>query len=519
MNHQYYGSSKSTFFVIVRDRQIVLRNKEMQLWETALPLQEPSYISVGNNGTVAVFGNNQCFLSKPSGGGKFEPIPLLAKENQGKTVSGIEKLRLNTEGTRLAFLKITQKSEKKFFGGVKEETDYEALFFDIGTGKVESIFKISIPREGGKKVHWNISASLEYMLFAVSGKSGEKTFYKCTFFQVPEKKTKVFEVSDTEILNSMIHGNGTLMLELEQINFNSIFTFSFSDGQTNTLIAPENARVYHLAGSFLLFESRGAEGERVFTARTFANKELVRYDMKEFHKKQVDFELLFNIRDFIELVFIWNGNFYCYSSELPTLITEIKRFALISKSKEEDEEAFTSTARPDDNADIMDYLGEHFGYSTDLSAEESEKPRDFMTTFDPLNMDMGEEEESGDPQKGAKSFLEFPGQGKKQGKKTEEAPQRLSLPSRDESSGQETTEAEKLHKLMGVTAPDKKQSAKNQEDFSPAEEPVLTEKDRERKKLERLLDSIEGRFMLGEINEESYRELKNKYNRMLQAIK
>jgi len=72
-------------------------------------------------------------------------------------------------------------------------------------------------------------------------------------------------------------------------------------------------------------------------------------------------------------------------------------------------------------------------------------------------------------------------------------------------------------KLYAVPEPDRAAIRAVPEEAAPSGPP--TAEDAQRQKIQKLLESLEERFILGEVNEESYRELKAKYLRSLSAIR
>ncbi len=558
MSYSYSGSSDSKYFFVYDDKKLSFMSGENCLWQVENDKGAVTFCEVSNLGSVLIENSqHEVFFVKPGSSGIMESLPLPPSEQLHPSSVG-KYAHMSEDGRFVFFMKKTAKAANKFFASLSKDEnqprEFEFVRIELQTLNTKSLYKTSLPSALEPNFLWNISRDAYYYLVTTPKKSGSKINVEVLLIDSSSSKAvKTMRLIDTDIRETAVHRSGIVLLKLVQGNSES-FAIMTRDGNIFHLNYEPGKKFFYLAKSFVLFENRETARGFICTAQSFSGHHLATYNMNTFVEKGVDFDLLFNARDMLSLVYMYNDKFYAFSTELLTLTTEIKRFEIIA-SKGADKTLGSN--------DGFDYYRDYFGYPSEnedadsLKNKEIEKlemldvSRDVKRSPEPQTSQVSDLPEPRPVPKPKTISIDFeitsskvqpgiedeidPGLGSEEvepdiinadedfSKKTKKlSPEEAELRIMQEydSPSVDSVKDEPVKKPLDL---DVSAGERHKTEASPPlniktslpspEVPVNAEI----RKLERLLESIEERFMLGEINEESYRDLKAKYQRQLQA--
>ncbi len=550
MSYRYAGSSNSRYCVVYTDNSISLMTGETCSWTYTLTDAKIIFLEVADDATVVVGTDIGHFLIFEQAAPAVPRRLAVPQTMELKPSSSGNLIHLSDDGKVTVYMRRVSKSHNKFLASLqhpkdsKGNSDYELTVMDNSSFRINVLQKVSCPDALADYIVWNISRDFSYYLISSAKKTGSKINIEAVLTDsITLKPVKTLKLVDTLITNVLVHRNGVVFLHLSQGSTQS-YTIMTKDGHISNLPFDPNQHFYYLARGFVLFEKRVPSGSLIYTAQSFAGQYLTVVNMSLFPEKGVDIGLLFNSQDLINLVYMHKDRFFSFSSELLTLSTEVKRFEIGLIKENQDQDSVPET---------FDYYTDYFGYQDDEPAvsEQSHISRELETlqslaveddNFHPGIQNIAQSlDEAPKPLRSRSISIDFISSlSSKAASESNAVKVKQELP----------LETEKKEKKLVLDIPIKsikqsEDSKKNVEKTKKEELPEHTSEQSEVlspesmrvddaelknsipickdspevseiKKLERLLQSIEERFMLGEINEQSYKDLKGKYQRQLQ---
>jgi len=543
MKTVFYGSSNSRYFLAERGNKLTMYHEDRVLWETEITHGDFSVVGVGNSGCLVLKTNEEIYLFRPGERPAGESIKKLQAAAFQKMSSEIKEMYLNDEGSQLCILKSSAKSKvsEKIFGAlasVKVEKglkEFELLVYDILSGNFQSLYRVVHPVSMEQHFKWAISRDFNFFLVGNPRKTPSGTGVKYSIIDTTNLKiARSFELEETEVARAMISNDGTSLLQASKKGQSSIIIVT-RDAYSFSILPPEGARILHLGKGFVCFYE---ESPPVIVAKAFDNKDLCKVSLAPLEDRKVEYGALFNLRDHVTLLYFKDDQLSVHHSELSTLEVEIKRFELsmsapatfVGPVQPEEERVPPSVSSP-----AARVLGIERAREIEpepsiepparqpartLSLDLPGKPDSFAA------MTMSDESAAVEPGTG----VSWPAMEKLPGKvelyqSLETLKLRLVMGAISEEEYKE--KKEKIEKFIQrledklaaspVPLPAYKTNVLKPHDDKDKKESA--EEEAQRLKIQQLLESLEERFILGEVNEASYRELKAKYLRSLAAIR
>ena len=581
--YRFYGSNNSRFFLVDHERVIALYHDDKRMWSHEVPRGDYTILGVGNNGTVALWVNREIILYPEGDFEAAAVIKKFSPEVLEKSSAFIDGVFLDQEGLRLCVCRITPKSKvsEKLFGALasvqaeKGLKEFEILTYDIATSEVQSVYKIVHPAGSERYFKWSISLDFRCIVVGNPRKPPSGAVLKYSIIDTgTHASLRNFELQDIEVNKLLVTSEGVVLLDAYQKGVHSILIVT-KDKTSFNISPPANSEILHLAKSYVAFH---LSTPPCLNAKTFENNDLSRISLEKVAELGIPYGILFNVRDSIIFLYLKEQQLCIACTELSTFLTEVKRCELTRQQRvvlsEAPVELEQDVQYSDEQSFRLPFLMEQKAAAQRSAPEalsmpvkreapapagEEPPPPPVPEKKEPLQaIPLGREkprepEEPPEPDTPEPEVRKAPLQLQKM-EKHMTTPDKLP----DKTELFKRLENLKLQHVMGIINDaefeEKKQklefliktlySAKEvmitsdmeeiigggQEAEEPAEEiaeaPRRTveldkyvEDDPERQKARKLLDSLEERFILGEINEETYRELKTRYKRMLGAKK
>lgn len=559
MPYRYSSSSDSKYFLVFEEQSISCFHGENSLWKTEFREGNISFASISVLGSIFIeTQEGDAFIVRQGSHGVIEKIELPQPDLLKKS-SLCKYFHMSESGKTLFYMKKNIKSGGNFFSLSKEGAcEFELMTLDLRTLRPKVFYKHTVPESLEQSFLWNVSSDGSHFIITCPKKTGKSLVTEIRLIDMESSKIlRTLRLTDTQITEMIVHRSGVSLLKLVQGNAES-FSVMSKEGDIFNLTYEPGKNFFYLARGFVMFENKTLSKGHILTAQSFNGQHLATYNMDMFTQKNVDFALLFNARDLLSLVYIYEGKFYAFSAELLTLTTELKRFEIISSK---------NSLQVNRNNEDYDYYSDHYGFAdtdnqttSSAVAKEVKILSEVKTSDSNLNKkidnishvipiktaEKAQKSEAIVLDKQAKLDNKDQSVLTKKGAITKKATSKKS----DENSDDDikTTNAgndsilqikEELSaipvkiqepaKEISIAPPSAFELPLNQKEpeasvkiqsattssNGAADSPVSSEI----RKLERLLESIEDRFLLGEINESSYKDLKLKYQRQLQAKK
>lgn len=518
--YRYAGSGNGKYCIVMTDYELSLYDETEKLWSNRF--EDPiSSATVANNGAVLVATANEqfyIFLENSKG----VPTKLNFTDDNELVASGMgQKLHISDDGKLLAFMRA--KRGIKGFLSSSFSTKMSLIFADTSFKSLTEVQKLTIPEEQEKEFVWNIAPDFEsYILTSRKTKSKDNSIELDIYKGSNSKPSRVVKLKNVEFQQATINRHDCIMLHVLQDRVPQYLIIS-KDDLLSKLPEEKNCTFYHLARGFILFEKK-VSGALSYFAKSFNGTFLTSANLSIFKENNVDVALLFHSNDRINLVYIYQDRFYKYDSDIQAISTEVSRFEIMTKKQ------MVPDSKPE-----FDYYTDYYVYNEteDSSSEVSyqskelealqaaidsvpEKPKQFHK-IDVIEPPVVEEPRAVIPdrisieeiKKPAKPHIEIEIE-----KPVEAPPIKLELqeiePLKPEPIAiqKEEPEEEPKPKDINIKVNDPKLMVSI---LSGESSPIK----KELQKIERLLNSIEERYMLGEISEKSYKELKLKYQKQL----
>ncbi len=542
MKTVFHGSANSRYFLAVRDKKLTMYHEDRVMWDTEITHDDFSVVGVGNNGCLVLKAHDDIYLFRPGERPAGEVIKKLQAAAFQKMSSEIAEVYLNDEGSQLCILKLSAKSKvsEKIFGALasikveKGLKEFELLVYDMLSGNFQSLYKVVHPVSLEGYFKWAISRDFNFFLVGNPRKTPSGTGVKYSIIDTTNLKiARSFELEDTEVIRAMISTDGTSLLQASKKGQNSIIIVT-RDAYSFSIVPPEGAHIVHLGKGFVCFSE---EFPPSLTAKAFDNKDLCRVSLAPLADRQIEFGTLFNLRDHVTLLYYKGDQLSVSHSDLSTLEVEVKRFEIsmsgpatfVGPVQAEEERDASTTAQ---SQRVLGIERKEENLTEAVKEPPARQPSKLLSLNLPGRSEPAVTQPSTVQSAIPEQHNELP------------MPVMEKLPSKVELY--QSLETLKLRLVMGAISEEEYQEKKEKiERFIEKLEQTLTaspaplpayktnvlklpeeperkgsaEEEAQRQKIQQLLESLEERFILGEVNEASYRELKAKYMRSIAAIR
>lgn len=580
MGYCFFGSVNTKYCLIKKNDKISLMKEESLIWENSVAGLNMTDAEIANSGAVLIHAENMCYLVLP-GSSRLSPLGDFDYDKLFP-VKG-RRMRLSEDGSKIAYIKYDVKKNRSIFaklttskapdGSERNPVEYELIIEDLASRKQRQIYKVSSYTNLSDYFIWDISSDFLQVILSVpkqSGNSIELSIYNLNL-KVSADKMRKIPLKDAKILDVALHKIGAWGIRVLK---KEIEAFLIMDRNSDIYQIPvaSSEKFFYLGRGFFILESIGDKGERVFTVKQFNGTTTASYSMDIFKEHGIEFELLFNDKDMLNLVYYLGDKFYSYPADVVNLLTELRRVDILLKTDASQRNSFSNGAAyfmdyfEAPNLDEMEKLEEDVRDSQLSGNSLQQRQQDHMhetsqNAFSALAFQTASRNiKAGvSKQKVLKVELKLPEIPKeesslKSGSDIQIKPGRFNLDLSLETESEKSPKAADRPVLSldfsnssaftrasgnsipldgensdGATGDDssyrpkaaeKKFDASDLPADKPTESPAASSvRDSEIRKLEKLLESIEDRYLLGEINEDSYKDLKSKYTRQLNAKK
>lgn len=500
----FYVSPNSRYFIAEDKENISLFRDERTIWTRTKRSADAEVVGVSNNGIAAVKTSEGIFVHRPSLEEPKKPVEAFSRESLDQTSSKLSKGRLNNHGNTLCIEKITLQSrlsEKIFqlLSAVSVEKNlalHEIVFHDIITARTFVFYKFMGDRRLSEPFRWEISSSFTYMVVLESQKSGGNILKKISIIDVPEE-TVIYELtlSNVETGKLLINNSGCVLIEILKKEREAYIVSS--EDEKYVIPLAQNCHVLHLGMQRVMISSTLPP---YLMVKDFNNQIIYHVDLHGLKTLKMDYQIFFNERDDIDLVFKQADQFRITHSTLERFTVDAKRWDLLARQKDIVQEARSKKSALETKIKETRLKKEEEKIkilaATAASSKEarhrkrSRQISEVLKNLEKIKLQYVT---------GFLSREEYENQVKEVELKLSEF--------KDESSAKKPDETEAKPETASISA-----------SLSEApEEKIYSLSSRERGKIERLLNALEERFAMGEISEKIFLELRDKYKKQLQG--
>jgi uncharacterized membrane protein len=496
--HSFYASRNSRYFVYHKDGEISLARGEKVLWKKSVPQERFKVLGIGNNGSVAMIYSEgiQVF-----GVGETDPIEFVepfSRVNLSEGSSHIGQVMMNDKGTQICLDKVSEETnlKGKLFSvfassaGEKGLEQHEIIFYSLQNKNFGTYYKFCHPKEFNIKFRWCISRDFNFLVIGEPQKTKAGIKMKLAIINVETfEQYQEFTFLNPHINNMLINNGGTVAIDMIGENGREILVLT-AQGQKYTVSAPpSDFELVHGGKNFVALQTTPAPSIMI---KSFEDILLCHADLKALDELSIPYAAIFSEKDEIDFLYVMEGELKYLASGIDRIHIDAKRWEYISNQLKA-----SSMQEP-------------------LKVIDQERKR--------ISMD---------------GLMEKAAQ-EKQPEKKPVAEERIVTKSKDELT--RTLETLKLGFITGQIGDEEYNRAKEQieqdliclesqqsstviempqsipatlsidEDF-PA--PKKKEPGPDVAKIEKLLAALEERLIFGEISEDTYKELKDKYSKQL----
>lgn len=535
MSH-IHGSYNSRFFAVHDGTALALHRGPTLLWSRPVPgVRE--VLRVGNQGDTYFRTEDGVARLAHSKESVLEPLSAVKELLKGEDEPRLGTVRVNAEGTEVCLERITTESRlsRKLLGilrrGQSAETEpplesHEILILNRASGNFRKFFKGLVDPDRKGRFLWDVSPNFAFLVVGVPEKKGT------ILFKVIHTKEETvyaeFDMKFADIPHLWVTDNGTVLLDVRVSAEESYLVLSTLEGEKHVLKPPAGYEVLHLGHRVVAMKTSPVP---FILVKSFEDALVCHADLRPLERLGLIYEVMFNERGDIDLVTLKGSELRVNHTDVETLAVDAKRWDLLAQQqewaeheqvqqqqvKEQEEEskrrrheersrqlahdipAALAPARA--NADLPDDQPKRTRAEIESELERLRMHYisgaldrvDYLAKVEVLNREL---QGAPAPEPGAAEAAEpsLP---------PVRTPERLEVPSSE---------------TRAVAAP-----ARATQVMPWDSEPMPTirridPKEFERQKVERLLESLEERLVLGELSEPVYRELKEKYLRRLADV-
>ncbi len=502
----FSGSCNSRFFAVQREKEVSLFREELLLWRKELPFGRFKIVGVGNNGYMAVLCEDGIYLYPSSVEAQPEFIHRYSKDVLKKNSSSLGQIEFHEEGDKFCIESVQPKRSgvESLLRTEKGGTDEHKInILELQTRRHRNFFTLPLSRELQKNFFWNISTGFDYFVIGEPRMVSSQLNYRFVLINVAcEEIYNEFELKGVIVKDVLVNDEGTVLIDIID-NEGRILQIHTLDKMKYNVSSSKEYKVLHLGKRFVAQKTGPIPA---FLVKSFEDNLLVQADLNALEELGVNYEILFNERDHIDFLYLAGKDLKVIKTEVDLFISEAKRWEFIAKQQreqpkaqmekvyaEETKKRYAEDERKQKQEELSGQLRKYVG---DKKSREDESSAEVQNALEKLRLQyiLGSVEE--DDYKAQKRALE------------------ASLVNDDgeESRDEDRTllRAPKTERLMIEKA--REPDVKNGETESRSPDSP------ERMRVEKLLAALEERFILGQISEDSYLELKKKYEYKLMDL-
>lgn len=529
------GSYNSRYYAYHEGKEVSLFRDDHIIWRKEMPYERFKILGVTNAGNIVLLCEEgiYIYLQVPDSNPEF--IERYSREALKKRSTIMGKALVSDEGDKFFIECVSpkQKGLEKIFASKAREPQKELTvnMMDLSKRRHAVFYEFPLYKHGEKRVMWNASRTFNFFIVAEPRVTSSQTNYIVSVINVEtEEIYKEFEVKSPFLANVEVNDEGTALAEVGDQDSKKIEIYTVSGDHFTLSVSKEN-EVLYLGRKFVAFKTYPIPS---LVIKTYENNLMCQTDLRALDELEVPYRILFDSRDHIDFLYLLDKTLKITKTEIGLFITEARRWQRLAEDVKQKplkdvmiarEEEEKKAAREQFHKKKQEELESH------LKQRVNEKkimrvnaPVDVESSLEELRFQYILGNISEDEYLRRKEELEGESSGFSEplaGASETEQPlktqriERIEMPAR--ASRRELEAPEKAPNVIRIEmekAPKEPATEGEKKEFLLKKE----EKD-EIKRVEMLLSKIEERFILGQVSEESYKELKVKYEKKLQMLK
>ncbi|MBM3464252.1 MAG: hypothetical protein FJX76_19320 [Armatimonadetes bacterium] len=454
------------------------------LWEKQLPFDVFQLIGLGNNGHLYICSPQGLWVYTARGREPDGPLARWSRAELLSTSSQLGAVQVSADGTRLCLERTTRQtrtSQKifEFLASVKVENDstlHEVIFHNVAEDSINCFYRALSNSPEPQCFLWAASPEFDWIVMAEAHRSEQIKF---TIAHVTSQTIyQEFAIFQLRIHDLRVSREGMAMMDVSNGTDRGIITVD-ADGKKSTLTVPTDFRVLHLGKDFVALKTQPVP---FLIVKGFDDSMKLYADMRGLDRLEVDFELQFNQQDAIDLISYGETGFKVVHSNLDFIETDARRWERMAEQKEE------LAAAPPPPHEVRE--------SAPLSLEIPQRPASPAASY--LDRPLIPYR----PQRRERAPLTLEGR-------------RTTFDATDPEPEEPTVFGVRPAFPGAVYAAPDSQPAPPETPAPSSNLTLMPEAEGERQRAERLLDMLEERFLMGQVSEPTYLELREKYRARL----
>lgn len=513
------GSYNSRFYYYHEGNELALFRDEYLCWRRKLPFTKMKVLSVSNNGVITLLSEDGIYNYPQAADGNPEFIERYSRESLKKHGSSLGKIMIEDEGNKFLIECTTHKKAGLEHllakSGTKKSADFEyhVNLLDLGQKRHVKFYDFTVLPELEKKFLWSSSKTLGYFIVVEPRKSGSRMMHRISMIHVAtEEIYSEFEIKEGIVSRVEVNDNGTALVEVLDGD-NKRVEIRTLENEHFTLSVPRDHLFLHLGKKFVAFRSHPAPS---LIVKSFEDNLLCNADLGSMVDLKITYCIVFNAIEHLDFVYVNGNEIRVVKTEIDHFITEARRWQRMAaelkdmplKEIRQQQEEEAQKARKEEHQrqkkqELVGHLQQRVDEKKTKKAVTKGKSENILEELR-FQYILGHIDE--DEYLRRKDEMEAGDQEEKKPGPEKKEPEKGELEKQVPEKRGHLDISPKKPPEKGPKAPVEK---------VPKAGPASSA---EAQKIENLLSKLEERFIMGEISEGSYLELKQKYEKKLQDL-
>jgi uncharacterized membrane protein len=499
--HNFFGSRNSRYFVYHREGEMSLARGEKVLWKKSVPQERFKILGVANNGSVATIYSEGIQIFGCSESDPVEFVEPFSRVNLSESASHIGQAIMNENGTQICLDKISEETNLtgKLFSvfaaspGEKGLEQHEIIFYSLQNKNFGTYYKFAHPKQLEFKFRWNISRDFNFLVIGEPQKTKGGIKIKLSIVNVNTfEQYQELTIQNPRINDLAINNYGTVVSDLIGENGREIMILT-AQGQKHTVsVPPSDFELIHVGRNFVALQTRPAPSIMI---KSFEDILLCHADLKALDELGIPYSAIFNEKDDIDFIYVMEGELKYLASGIDRIHIDAKRWEYISNQLKA-----SSMQEP---LKIIEQERKRISMDGAIEKTAQQPPQ-------PERKPVPEERVVTKTKDELIRTLETLKLGFITGQIGDEEYNRAK-----EQIEQDLTSLENQQSSTVIETPQATPRTISIDDDFPEPPPKKKETGPDVARIEKLLAALEERLIFGEISEETYRELKEKYSKQL----
>jgi len=504
--HHFFCSCNARYFIFQLNDELNFANGEKILWKIPVGNERIKILGIGNNGYAAILNAEGIRIYGAHGNESLDFIEAFSRSTLTKSSSFLGRTVINEDGTQICLEKITRESKLsgKILGALTQtqsEKDlelHEIIFYRISDKNFGTYYKMLNSVQMEVKPVWNISRDFNFLLLGEPQKMNNGIKMRFSIINVTTDEVwQEFSFMNVQIEKVLINNQGTALIDLVEKGTRELRVVT-ADGTKYAITPPSSFQILHLGRNFVALMT---EPVTALIVKSFEDNMICHADLRALNDFKIPYEILFDGKDEIALTYMMGPEFKVQNSDLERIPIDAKRWEYVSKQHREAEiqepaekaEEYKKRAVQKDSLEKK-----RTALSLEMTKHRDERKKvlsvsreEVLKNLEALKLQFITGQLSEDDYNKAREGLE---------QSLAEENDTSAIPPRKDSKA--------------LPLPSKKTA------FQPAETcaPKPSKGGRDTARIEKLLEALEERLILGEISEATYKELKDKYTNSLRGL-